>query len=277
VLVGEVRDPVAGETGEVVDVIDSLSHVKVSSYRNTGGENWVEVDAKTPPVPRRAPQRRALSRLESQAQLHLEQVEGTIHLIRSQSKTAKIPLEMEDILVRKSQTLLDTARGIQDILSDANLAEGSISEVRASALRGTIAELELKAERLKQEGRQIRIDMIKEQPPTEERVDYLMTQGEINISRLGARRALSRGPRKDYLQEYEIKDKSGTPLWYAHFHYDTQDAAVGSYTAAHLKTLEQRTMSERALYAKARNSRDVIEVYRGKINTALANKLFIAL
>lgn len=277
VLVGEVRDPVAGETGEVVDVIDSLSHVKVSSYRNTGGENWVEVDAKTPPVPRRAPQRRALSRLESQAQLHLEQVEGTIHLIRSQSKTAKIPLEMEDILVRKSQTLLDTARGIQDILSDANLAEGSISEVRARALRGTIAELELKAERLKQEGRQIRIDMIKEQPPTEERVDYLMTQGEINISRLGARRALSRGPRKDYLQEYEIKDKSGTPLWYAHFHYDTQDAAVGSYTAAHLKTLEQRTMSERALYAKARNSRDVIEVYRGKINTALANKLFIAL
>ena len=130
---------------------------------------------------------------------------------------------------------------------------------------------------MKQEGRQIRIDMIKEQPPTEERVDYLMTQGEINISRLGARRALSRGPRKDYLQEYEIKDKSGTALWYAHFHYDTQDAAVGSYTAAHLKTLEQRTMSERALYAKARNSRDVIEVYRGKINTALANKLFIAL
>ena len=36
-------------------------------------------------------------------------------------------------------------------------------------------------------------------------------------------------------------------------------------------------MSERALYMKARNSTDVIEVYRGKINAALAGKLFINL
>ncbi|MFJ4115197.1 hypothetical protein ACIPV9_02060 [Pseudomonas psychrophila] len=277
VLVGVVRDPVAGETAEVVDVIDSMSNMKVSSYRNTGGESWIEVEKPIPTVPRRANQRRALSRLESQASEQLEQVESTVQLIKSQAKTAKIPLEIEDILVRKSQALADTARSMQDILTGADVAEGHISDVRASAVRGTIAELELNAERLKQEGRQIRIEMIKEQYPTEERVDYLMTQGEIGISRLGPRRSLSKGVRRDYLQEYEIKDKSGAVLWYAHFHYDTQDAAPQSYTAAHLKTLEQRTMSERALYMKARNSTDVIEVYRGKINAALAGKLFINL
>ena len=277
VLVGVVRDPVAGETAEVVDVIDSMSNMKVSSYRNTGGESWIEVEKPIPTVPRRANQRRALSRLESQASEQLEQVESTVQLIKSQAKTAKIPLEIEDILVRKSQALADTARSMQDILTGADVAEGHISDVRASAVRGTIAELELNAERLKQEGRQIRIEMIKEQYPTEERVDYLMTQGEIGISKLGPRRSLSKGVRRDYLQEYEIKDKSGAVLWYAHFHYDTQDAAPQSYTAAHLKTLEQRTMSERALYMKARNSTDVIEVYRGKINAALAGKLFINL
>lgn len=277
VLVGEVRDPVVGETGEVVDIIDSLSQVTVSSYRNTGGDNWVEIDPRPSPLPRRPAVKKQLSRLESQAQLHLGQVESTIQLIKSQSKTAQIPLEIEDILVRKSRALLEVASGMQELLAGVEGDSSRVSEARASATRGTIAELELNAERLKEEGRQIRIDMIKGQYPTAERVDYLMAQGEISIARVGPRRPLSKGQRKDYLQEYEIKDKAGATLWYAHFHYATPDSAVQAFTAAHLKTLKQRTMSERALYAKAQNSSDLIEVYRGKISTALASKLFLGL
>jgi len=88
---------------------------------------------------------------------------------------------------------------------------------------------------------------------------------------------LSRGQRKDYLQEYAIDDKQGAALWYAHFHYKALDTPAAAFDVAHLKTAAQRRLSEQALYSKAGTSQEVIEVYRAKLDTALAQRLFLSI
>ena len=277
VLLGTLRDPAATEAEQVVDIVDSMTHLKVSSYRNMGTGVWKEVDKAAPVLPRRTSSRRELNRLQVQASKQLGQVEVLTHSLRNQSKTAQIPVEIEEAFLRHSQALTNTAHSLQEQLTSGTTDAQGTSHASRGSLSGTIAELELNAERLKQEGRSIRIEMIKAQYPTAERVDYLKTQNEITITKAGPRRHLIKGQRKDYLQEYEIKSKDNQVLWYAHFHYATAEAAAQSYTAAHLKTVGQRTMSERALYAKAENRAAVISIYRSKIGLPLANKLFLAI
>lgn len=275
VLLGTLRDPAASEAEQVIDIVDSLTNLKISSYRNTAAGTWKEVEKTASALPRRAPSRRELIKLKVQASKQLEQVDVLIHSLRGQSKTAQIPVEIEEVFLRHSRALTNTAHSLQEQLTSGNTDAQGVSHASESNLSGIIAELELNAERLKQEGRSTRIAMIKEQYPTAERIDYLKTQNEITITKTGPRRHLTRGQRKDYLQEYEIKSKDNKVLWYAHFHYATAEAAGPSYTAAHLKTAGQRTMSERALYDKAESGAAVIEIYRSKIDLPLANKLFL--
>lgn len=277
VLLGTLRDPAASEAEQVIDIVDSLTKLKVSSYCKSEAGTWKEVEKTAPALPRHTSSRRELNKLRVQASKQLEQVEVLIHSLRSQSRTAQIPVEIEDAFLRHSLALTNTAQSLKEHLVSANTDAQGTSHTSEANLSGIIAELELNAERLKQEGHSTRIEMIKEQYPTAERVDYLKTQNEITITKAGPRRHLTRGQRKDYLQEYEIKSRDNKVLWYAHFHYATAEAAGPSYTAAHLKTVGQRTMSERALYAMAENGAAVIDIYRSKIGLPLANKLFLAI
>lgn len=63
-------------------------------------------------------------------------------------------------------------------------------------------------------------------------------------------------------------------LWFAHFHYPALDTPEAAFDVAHLKTANQRTLSERALYARAKTAHDYIEVYRAKLDKDLAQRLF---
>ena len=275
VLLGTLRNPAASEAEQVIDIVDSLTKLKISSYRKTKAGTWKEVERAAPALPRRTSSRRELSKLKVQAGKQLEQVQVLIHSLKSQSKTAQIPVEIEDAFLRHSLALTNTAQSLKEHLASGNTDAQGTSHSSEANVSGIIAELELNAERLKQEGRSTRIEMIKAQYPTAERIDYLKTQNEITITKTGPRRHLTRGQRKDYLQEYGIKSKDNQVLWYAHFHYATAEAAGQSYTAAHLKTAGQRTMSERALYDKAESGAALIEIYRSKIDLPLANKLFL--
>lgn len=115
--------------------------------------------------------------------------------------------------------------------------------------------------------------MIKHQAPTAERVEWLHSQGLIRIVKVVSRRAL-KGPNKDYLDEYEIRDKeSGRVLWYAHFHYATKDAALEDFTADHLKTREQKGLGG-SHQRTGPNDWDIIEIHRRKIGDQLAKSLF---
>ena len=51
---------------------------------------------------------------------------------------------------------------------------------------------------------------------------------------------------------------------------------AGEFDVAHLKTAAQRTLSEKALYAKAQSPKDYVEVYRAKLDLDLATRLFLS-
>jgi hypothetical protein len=117
--------------------------------------------------------------------------------------------------------------------------------------------------------------MIKQQPPTAARVEWLSGKNEIDIVPNGERRRL-KGPRKDYLQEYEIREAgTGQPLWYAHFHYAGPDSPAEAFTAAHLKLRNQRLMAG-AFDLNSASSSQLIAIYRSEISPPLANSLFFS-
>ena len=166
---------------------------------------------------------------------------------------------------------------IDRIVTAVSAEAETLSEARKQAARALSEQLKAEAIKLRALGKRLRISMIKRLPPTGPNVEYLTTQGEIRIRRVGERKFLSRGQRKDYLQEYAIDDKQGAALWYAHFHYKALDTPAAAFDVAHLKTAAQRRLSEQALYAKAFNSQEVIDVYRAKLDTALAQRLFLSI
>lgn len=275
VLVGVVREPSPDDPTEIVDVVDAFSQMKVSSYRRGASDEWEQIENLRPATPSAVSHAKSLSRLEADAIKLLDRVEASIQQARAFAKTSKIPVEIEEILEFKSQSLDETAKQMQGLLSAEGPDVEPLSRSQRGIANGLVAQLELNSVRLRAEGKRLRISLITDLPPTAAHIDYLKDQGQVDIARRGRRRPLS-GPRKDYMQEYEIRSRDGKALWYAHFHYDSPQAAPTAFTAAHLKTEAQRFMSAQALYAQAGSTTAVIQIYRSKINLALAEKLFLS-
>ncbi|MEA3168040.1 MAG: hypothetical protein QOI97_988 [Pseudomonas sp.] len=115
--------------------------------------------------------------------------------------------------------------------------------------------------------------MIKQQPPTAARVEWLHSQGLIRIAKTFSRRAV-KGPPKGYLDEYEVRDKeTNTVLWYAHFHYATKGAAPERFEKAHLKTREQQRLGG-SRQRTGPSDWEMIEIHRSSIGDQLAKSLF---
>ena len=51
---------------------------------------------------------------------------------------------------------------------------------------------------------------------------------------------------------------------------------MNDFEVAHLKFADQRFLSEKALYAKARNPDDYIAIYRANMDRDLVNRVFFA-
>lgn len=275
VLVGVVRNRSPDDPTEIVDVVDAFSQMKVSSYRRGASDEWEQIENLRPATPTVVSHAKSLARLEADAVKLLGRVETSIQQTRAFAKTSKIPVEIEEILEFKSQSLDETARQMQVLLAAEGPDVEPLTRSQRGIANGLIAQLELNSVRLRAEGKRLRISLITDLPPTAANIDYLKTHDQVEIVRLGKRRPMS-GPRKDYVQEYEVRSRDGKALWYAHFHYSSPDAAPAAFTAAHLKTEAHRFMSAQALYAQAGSTSDVIQIYRSKITLALAEKLFLA-
>lgn len=195
---------------------------------------------------------------------------------RESAATSRIPVEIEEILVYKAESMEDVANQIEQIVMATPVESESLTDERRTVVLALSAELKSSAVQLRNEGRSLRIQIIKRLPPTGPNVEYLHTQGDVTVSRAGPRRHLAKGQRKDYLQEYAINDKDGKALWFAHFHYAESQTPAENFEVAHLKTAEQRTWSEQGLYAKARTAHEYIQVYRAKLDKALALRLFLS-
>ncbi|MCQ3030866.1 hypothetical protein NLO88_09355 [Pseudomonas syringae] len=265
-FIGNIRQSAVESEGDVVDVSDALTSKVINTWHQHADGDWVEVmtpeSAAKPVIPRALP-----AELQRQAREHLARVEGSINSAWRQSKRASEPEDMEDILVQRAEKLIVLIDQMKPFSEEAS----------ASGFAKEMQDLAAAAARLKDQGRLIRIAMIKAQPPTAARISYLHQQREIDISSFGSRKNMSGARRDDFLQEFAIRDKDHQILWWAHFHYATESASPEAFTAAHLKLPAQRLLGYKALVKAAKANQEVVSIYRSSIGKEIAQRLFLVL
>lgn len=188
------------------------------------------------------------------------------HVKRAQ----RIPVEIEEIYRQQGARLRDAGEAIDQALIARNLTDDP--ETGAGTLSKN---LDTAATAIYAKGHEIRVQMIKQQPPTAARVEWLKSKKEVEILKKGTRRRL-KGPSRDYLDEYEVIDHTTRKvLWYAHFHYADASAAVETFIAAHLKTTTQRLLGG-AFDVRGNSDQELIAIYRSEISRALASSVFFS-
>lgn len=250
----------------------SNNQVLATWQQNSAGE-WKKV-ARSATTPERGTARQ-LNAFVHEADRVIERVNRELAQVNRFKHVTRIPVDIEDQYHGHAQRLDDLAQGIEEALTQLNATDAATDE-RGSA-EGKARELRSLANTARQVGTKARIDLSKSLLPTGGRLEFLLAQGEVTLNRLGDRTPLNRAGRRDYVQEYEVRDRLGHPLWYAHFHYDTPTAEPERYTAAHLKTVTQRFDGYQKQLQQARGNEEVIGIYRSQIDPGLARRLFLPL
>lgn len=216
-----------------------------------------------------------LGALVHNADRAMAQARREIKQVARFKQATRIPVDIEDQYHFSAARLEELAEGIEEALTRVNATDAQTPQHGSAELKAR--ELRDLAASARQLGTQARIDLSKSLLPTAGRLAFLVEQGEASIRKLGARTPLGRGGRRDFVQEYEIRDRQQHVLWYAHFHYDTASASAERFTAAHLKTVTQRFDGYEKQLQQARNNEEVIGIYRSRIDLALARQLFLSL
>ncbi|VVO85726.1 dermonecrotic toxin domain-containing protein [Pseudomonas fluorescens] len=271
-VVGKPRTRVHSTDTDLVDVTSPLTGKVIATYHEKTPGVWVEhVPVKTA-VPAVIPPTLAVSVQNGEALL--SQLESFVRRTEAHSKAdRRIPLEIEEMFHQQAGRMEEAGDAIEEGLTDKNATEsGPGSAVTVAKM------LNDEATALYKKGTDVRISMTKRQLPTAGRVEWLHSKGEVTIHRIGKplpeHRRL-KGPRKDFLDEYEIRDhQTRKVLWYAHFHYPAADSPRTAFTAAHLKTVEQRGSGGAYERHTRLNALQSIAIYRAEINHRLADALF---
>ena len=262
-VMGEPRE----SDSTLVDVKTGMTGKVIATFHEKAPGVWVKREKTPSQQPTPATVDLDISINAGQALLDGEQAE----IRKYQSFTKKpwhAPQDIQDMFDGYARDLERASNNIEEALTQRNLTESDHTSAAT-----TNRDLSDAAQRFYRLGRKTYIEMIKHQAPTAERVEWLHSQGLISIVKVVSRRAL-KGPNKDYLDEYEIRDKeSGTVLWYAHFHYDAKGAALEDFTADHLKTREQQRLGG-ARQRTGPSDWDTIEIHRRRIGKPLATSLF---
>ncbi|WP_175649507.1 dermonecrotic toxin domain-containing protein [Pseudomonas sp. Marseille-P9899] len=277
VVVARKRKTKAGKAEAVVH--EPLVNAELARFEETAEPGvWKIIDSGTPPrnSPESPQQKGVLASLLKRSAKVLSEADRKMQKARMQARTATIAVEMEEILINQAHPLEQLARQIESALTVSNAVDDQAG--RHDAVLQSNA-LYKKAAAMREEGRLLRISIIKTQPPTVARVAYMKSQNEIRITRPKGREPTAgrKGQDRDYLQEYVISDLAGQPLWYAHFHYASLDAAPADFIVGHLKTREQRFDRGQYRVKLEKNSRKVIQIYRGMIDKTAAAELFLNL
>jgi hypothetical protein len=267
IVVGEVRkDTPVDEV--LVDVTEPMTGKVIATFHEKSPGVWLERATRKP-----SPATGLVLDLGAQVEVGqalLNDLETFIHRTRAHAKRPnRIPVEIEDMFQQQAGKLKRAADGIEEALSTGNTPDTQSDS--AKTLKKQLTEA---VARLYSEGHMTRVEMIKLQPPTAARIEWLRSKNVVDIVRNGERKRL-KGPGKDYLQEYEILDrKTRKPLWYAHLHYAGPTGPVDSFTAAHLKTRDQRLLKGRFDWRATTSNHELIAVYRSEISPQQAKELF---
>jgi len=266
-VVGEPRKSTDGRDTGLVDVKAPLTGKVIATFHEKSPGVWLRrVTSRS--VPERPAPRLTESLADGQALL--DGLAAFDRRVQAQiSRAPRIPAEIQDLYQQHAGRLREVIKHIDQSLLASNRTEkpDSAAMVLRNALESAVSTLH-------ETGRNTRIRMIKEQPPTAARVEWLKSEGEVDIARVTTRRRL-KGPGKDYLDEYEVLDRrTREVLWYAHFHYASTADPVGSFTAAHLKTVAQRRLGGAIEQDNA--GQELIAIYRSEISHAQASSMFFS-
>lgn len=264
-LIGDVRPRVTKQGTEIVDIKSPFEDQPLASFREHEPNAWVEIDkARTP-----APKTRATPypQLLGDARKALAKTDGVVQKFEGHNRKTSHPKGVEEYLQYRAKHLIDYAERLEN---HENAPPNSHKDA------DFVSKLRAQAQTFNDKATQLRIEISKARPPTSEVVEYLLSRNEIRLQKNGERVQLKTG-RQDFMQEYVLLNRDNRPLWYAHFHYETLNSAKVDYTAASLKTKEQRFETYASALAKAQNPRQTIDIHRGSVSKTLANDVFLRL
>ncbi|MGF0240183.1 hypothetical protein ACQR3P_10830 [Rhodococcus sp. IEGM1300] len=267
-VVGKPRVRANVTDTDLVDVTSPLTGKIIATFHEKTPGMWVEhVSPKSrTPVTHRA----TLNTSMKNGETLLEQLTAFTRRTESHSRIAhRIPWEIEEMFHQQANRMEAAAQAIDKALIDENA-----TDTGPKSANDVIKQLTDGAAELYKKGRDIRISMTKQQPPTAGRLVWLHGKNLVKISKSAKRQHL-KGLRKDFMDEYEIRDKATSEvLWYAHFHYPKENTPIGSFTKAHLKTAKQRMLGGAFEPGAIASELQSIAIYRAEINHRLATSLF---
>lgn len=210
---------------------------------------------------------RDLDSLLTDARRRLDAVDTYKAKVQSYATQDMSPVDLEHMLISEAAELRLRAQAIEQLSPSAPM----------------VVQLRNRADELTRAARTLRIDQtLKSATPTEGYLDYLLEQKVVDIRKEGGLRDLGKRAdgRRDFLQEYEVRDLTGESartLWYAHFHYTSATSQFSDFVKGHLKLPAQRNLGLKWQEATASSGAAVESIWRGDIGKPLGNKHFSAL
>ena len=169
----------------------------------------VNITSVNPPCPRNRNLPTDVRPLLAEARKRLEAADAYNNKVKGYAQQNMLPVDLEHMMSSEAAELTMRARAIE----------------RLSPTDAVALQLRNRADEMLRAGRTLRIEQsMNSKTPTEGYLDYLLEQQVVDIRKEGGLRDLGKRPdgRRDFLQEYEVRDLRSEPaqtLWYAHFHY----------------------------------------------------------
>ncbi|CAI8910083.1 dermonecrotic toxin domain-containing protein [Pseudomonas sp. IT-P4] len=205
--------------------------------------------------------------LLSEARKRLGSTDAYTDKVKGYAQQNTLPVDLEHMMSSEAAELTLRAQAIE----------------RLSSTEAVAQQLRTRADEMLSTGRTLRIEQsMNSKTPTEGYLDYLVEQQMVDIRKEGGLRDLGKRPdgRRDFLQEYEVRDLRHEPaqtLWYAHFHYTSAKPQFSDFVKGHLKRPEQRNLGLQWQKDMAASGGTVEAIWRGDIGKPLGNKLFSTL
>lgn len=263
VLIGDLKP--AG-TALPIEVVELRFNDTLLATYSRHDDVWDAVDIRKPTP---APKTRSVKAIKSDARKLLAELDERLRRAESYKKNCRHPQEIEEIMNNEASRFRKLGEELDRAFTAAQTPLTPADQALSQQLSDAVSSLTAK-------GSALRTELSLQLPPTDGNLRFLFEKNLVQVARLGDRKAL-KGSRQDFLQEYAINDRNGSPLWYAHFHYETADTPKDNFSVAHLKTKEQRKEHYHSLLAKATSPYAVVNVHRGQLSKSLAQSKFLPL